>query len=692
MDRLPYQRPKPKVKERVTNKPSAPRKRVHQYDQNKTCGKRPDVKKRIEDGKSQEEFVVEASLSGRIKSQTIRPEILEVIDDYVGRISKMVVRGGMIANEFIMESFSRDVPIPTLNQTFFRRCLGGYGGEIPLLNHVIETRFGDHPDISRDEGVRCMLNFASVQFKTIFDNNLWMNFTKRMITYVREWCLVTENDLPDVITSVILGFPIRTHHVLSRQVHQFIEEGWRILYPMINQDVHISPRRSQLASQTSDWARSHGIDPAMVVGLVLNHHESLDHVDKDTRKLIKTKRKQYADNPVITFYPQSAKKEILLLQMCLILQWKMVHNVGRGFPIVPMFKVKRHHINICTSGLHDILKAVGRRAGIDVFPEDIQSHLLSKKPCDEPCRSALWDFVLDRSNLHAKGEFSHFITTDGVKVSIHYKRPKRQVSLSADIPTKPTEGERVIGNDPGRIHLFTGFERAQDGSDIFYSFSRKAYYSALKPSLDKMRRWEGQIRDVYTELSQGSLKTLDPQRRATYIRVYCTQFNRLWDLKLRKKFARETFHISSTKRGLLDRFFASFVKTDKRQPTIIYGASSTKSHGRGELAVPVKKMLQTCRRFYKTILVDEYLTTRCHSKCKNRMHDVKNVGSRKSIHGLLWCPNCNIFVNRDRDASKCIEEIGVSDERPWYLSRAHIYEPRDRLTLLPRQTLKRLRA
>jgi hypothetical protein len=244
----------------------------------------------------------------------------------------------------------------------------------------------------------------------------------------------------------------------------------------------------------------------------------------------------------------------------------------------------------------------------------------------------------------------------------------------------------VIANDPGRTAIFTGCEVGEDEKEHFHRFTRKTYYSALRSSLVKLRRWDSGLTDVYAQLSAGSLKTFDLDRRLSYMRVYCTQFHRLWGAKLQKKIARERFHLSCTKRAVLDRFFASFTRgADKRRPVIIYGAAPVGPTGKGEMAVPVKCVFQTCRRFYKTIKVDEHLTTQCHSRCHDRMHFVQNEGARHKTHGVLWCPTCRCMVNRDRDAARCIREIGLSNERPEYLSRHRPYEYREVLTILPRR-------
>ena len=122
-----------------------------------------------------------------------------------------------------------------------------------------------------------------------------------------------------------------------------------------------------------------------------------------------------------------------------------------------------------------------------------------------------------------------------------------------------------------------------------------------------------------------------------------------------------------------------------------------RSHGtKGELAVPVKKVLDVCRKYFTTILVDEYLTTKRHSKCHLDMHPVRTCTmdreetrverNKRTVRGLYYCGRCKIFVDRDRDACRCIMEAGLSLLRPSYLSRRQKTIKRAPVDKLPGRT------
>jgi hypothetical protein len=60
----------------------------------------------------------------------------------------------------------------------------------------------------------------------------------------------------------------------------------------------------------------------------------------------------------------------------------------------------------------------------------------------------------------------------------------------------------------------------------------------------------------------------------------------------------------------MDSFFASFTTREEGRPIIAYGAASFLPTGKGEVSVPVQRVLKTCRKHYQTMLVNEYLTTK----------------------------------------------------------------------------------
>lgn len=303
----------------------------------------------------------------------------------------------------------------------------------------------------------------------------------------------------------------------------------------------------------------------------------------------------------------------------------------------------------------------------------------------------MWGMIFDNFSSLSNGEFIHTMVTDGVSVSVNFQRPRREPSEEehcASPTDQEADNQRRIAFDPGRHHLLVGHEVNPDnGKDRFWTLSRGGYYGAIRGSIAKMARWErNALGDIYAEMSTTSIRTADPELCAAYRRLYFNHYNRLWAVKLDKRFARERLHIYSKKRSFIDKFFMSLMKHDRRRPTILYGSTTLRPGGVGELSVPVKRILHACKRFYRVIMVNEHLTTQAHSGCGSRMHPVKNhrrfpqdITKSKPIHGLKYCPVCRMLVNRDRDAAKSMHHAA----RPYYLRYNRDYQYMEPLALLP---------
>jgi hypothetical protein len=389
-------------------------------------------------------------------------------------------------------------------------------------------------------------------------------------------------------------------------------------------------------------------------------------------------------NPV-NFHAENVSQSLLLEYTFRMLEFKRLHGRARGFSIAPLHKVRRHHITIDTTVLHVMIQEVFRRLQDDA-PEWIQEiALMEHHQAIHEARDVMWSRIVDWTGLSRK-DFHYRLLTNGVEASFVFSCPKREekpVSSVTDIDQHP----HIISVDPGRTNLVTAWDQQ---NDKFFTFTRRGYYASIRNSLEKIRWWETEILDINMELSMFSLRTCDEDLCRGYRRVYFKQYRRLWTSRYHVRRAKEAFHIYSVKRSVLDRFFMSFMKKGQAKPVVLYGAASVRPGGPGEMCVPVKKILQRCKRFYTTYMVNEHLTTQCHSKCGSRMHPVKNRLDPKPTRGLKYCRMCQEFVNRDRDASVSINHAGVNAQRPEYLSFTRPYEYKEPLTLLPPKAEKQI--
>ena len=186
---------------------------------------------------------------------------------------------------------------------------------------------------------------------------------------------------------------------------------------------------------------------------------------------------------------------------------------------------------------------------------------------------------------------------------------------------QPDEGPRTVAIDPGRVNFVTALD-SQTGKTK--TLTRGGYY--VKGRIKKLSRktagWEIPLRDVKPALSLNSMRTCFPRLTSAYRQVNVRNHARLRDLRCKKKRAHEKLACYAGKQKVLDSFFAGLAGPGRKKPIIAYGAASFHHSGRGEMSVPVKRVLEVCCKHYKTVLVNEHLTTKVHHPCGQRLNPI----------------------------------------------------------------------
>ena len=130
------------------------------------------------------------------------------------------------------------------------------------------------------------------------------------------------------------------------------------------------------------------------------------------------------------------------------------------------------------------------------------------------------------------------------------------------------------------------------------------------------------------------------------------------------------------------------------KPIVVYGAAKINPTGRGEISVPVKYVAKVCERHYHTVYENEYLSSKVCHMCHKRLHPVA-IKVRNKLHGgypvrgLLWCPTCKKFVNRDKNATvniECVFRAGT--DRPEAFKFGQKKVVMKKLVLLPEQLVR----
>ncbi len=604
----------------------------------KTERRRPDRAKRLALRKSIENFVITASFGGRLLRECprqVKAYIQETIDDYVLSISQMAVRGSLVFNEVLFRYFDSDLGMPPLEDvSFFRQCFTGVG-ENQVVRDILRTVFKNCPEIPRYVGDWAPITYAVNQYRTTFQTSIFYNFNQRLGKLVSAW--------------VDKFIPKAQDGVVGALIRSILGHG--------ENEIDINP--IQLSEDMNVF--------------VMAMRERFGHPDN--------------------FDASEAGLDTLLRYSYIILNCHREYGLAGGFSLAPLCNMRRHHIAIDSSALYCIFRKTAKYFK-ETAPDWMQmltsltlTEFLQENE-DGPCtyRQYAWMHFFDTFSLSGR-DFTGRLLTDGIKVSVVFERPKKtsidQDEMDLQNRSVIESAKRIVAIDPGRTNLVTSLEVDDNGKEIFRTLTRRSYYNTFNYAVETLKRWNARLRDVDEEFSLYSPRTSFSILREGYIGVYFQQYDRIWAERGSKRHARMRFYIKSKKRSALDKFFQGFVSQGRPDPVILYGAARLRSHGtKGELAVPVKGVLGACRRFFWTILVDEFRTSKRHSKCHLDMHPVRTRAAHadettrdrrhRTIRGLYYCGKCKKFVNRDRDACRSIMHAGVSKFRPAYLSRGGV--------------------
>jgi hypothetical protein len=361
-----------------------------------------------------------------------------------------------------------------------------------------------------------------------------------------------------------------------------------------------------------------------------------------------------------------------------------------NFSIAPQAQIKSHFLVIDTKILYHMSKNVG-------LHRENESTFRSNK-------DDYWHEYFDLESLRDVSYFADYIETDGVALCVHYELPKSQISPQGDqltqrssfstsnqtVNSQPpvSEDQRCIAFDPNRENILYGVERLPNGEMQTYILSRGRYYEEghINRSHRRTHKCEQAIQPINDQLSQTTAKTPSIDQLIEYVQIQNQHREQLWAHRTQKKYARNRMDVYIHKNKCLDRFFSSLWQGNQSPPIIAYGNAKFASTGPGEKAVPTTGVAKKCQQYYKTVGIDEHLTTKMCHECGEKLtvlyHDehkeikMTKGSSGKKIRGLRWCgsTSCLKLWNRDQNAALNILGIARSVERPKYLSRKRVPE------------------
>ena len=585
--------------------------------------KRPDRAEASKLRKSLSETVVKVSLPGLLVSQDGADAFRAEIESFVENISKSVNKASILLNRFLISRLSQGASLPDFkNQTFYNHCINIGSGScrkpVDGLQETWDECFASFPQIEKLTGNMQALNYAATTLQTNFLNSLWCAFEVRQKCLLKAWIQDS-------------GLDKSVFHPLKCAIN-----GWTCNTPVpVEAAEFVTLQRDILGLVGEDrlsepWLKRH---PQQVIRF---YWETLKYLERMAEK--------YKEEPT---------------------------KLPRLFSLSPLCTIKRHFVKIDTKVLYNLSRNCG---------------LVSKETKEPDFRALAADHfrsIFKVDNLASKKHtFSNMIESDGVSACVHFTCPKKTPGDPTGKESRDFSGKRIIAIDPGRVNIVYAEEKLHDGSFKSYKLTRGQYYEAsgMKRRNRKTAKWEETIREEELVYSRRSPKTTDPEQFDTFLKDYISVYDKLWDLRLKKKWAQESFRVYRKKRKVLDGFFQSMHKKGERKPVIAYGKGGFASHGRGEVSVPTQYVKDKCSKYFETVEVDEYRTSCVCPCCDNLLCKVtKKIQSAdgacqvREVRGLRRCSStvCSqvSFKNRDSVGARNILRCLAERERPKSLTR-----------------------
>jgi hypothetical protein len=289
--------------------------------------KRPDVSERKRKAREYQSFVVKTSLRGRIAPFSYTTGV--VVREIVEQYVDTVSRMTVRASMVANEAileYLRGGVLPQVDSTFFRHCMVAESSD-PVITRVLEDQFQDHPEITRVFGDWAVINYAANQLYTNFDNDLWMRFDSRFASYVRDW--LVRFDYEEGLCASIVG------HVMGR------------------------PSNSITVLPQGVW-------------------EFMDVWKAELRPTDEH------------FVAEGTSSAVLLKCLYRILEFRNTYGLSGRFSLVPLNKVRRHHVTIDTTTLYKIVVRLFKSLGEDTPRWAQEVALLDERNAIKEYRDMMW--------------------------------------------------------------------------------------------------------------------------------------------------------------------------------------------------------------------------------------------------------------------------------------------------------------
>jgi hypothetical protein len=341
-----------------------------------------------------------------------------------------------------------------------------------------------------------------------------------------------------------------------------------------------------------------------------------------------------------------------LLKYNVLLNRFYEHNGLKLFNIVPICHVKSHFVTIDTYVLYGILREIG-------FIKCNEIEFVASK-------EKSWYALFKISQLQGeKCNFAYSFDTDGISMCMHFQRPLKVSSGSAedrDVEAPqfyPGPNDIVVGCDPGRINIYFMATVLPDGTIKTFVLTRKQYYhdAGINNAKRKAEHWNLGVKTHLEALSKVSSKGTSLQAHAAYLLVYFQHREALWAEYTRPRWARQRLTLYGGKKRVFAKFFNNLEKDIKQAVpgcniVVAYGAAKFAPGGKGELSVPTSRAHKECVSRVNTKVTAEFRSSKVDYQDDSVLQKIAVVSQPKyALRGVLWNVRREEFISRDLNAA-----------------------------------------
>jgi hypothetical protein len=393
-----------------------------------------------------------------------------------------------------------------------------------------------------------------------------------------------------------------------------------------------------------------------------------EQLDPKMNRLIEFHRKLLGigDKSIVSEFWIQRNYDKIIIYFSVISRY-LQKNGKREILLAPLPKIKASYLYIDSKVFKGILKDI--------------NYINIKRKYDESMYNDIFkiDKLLTDQQKQNGFEFTKTIQTDGVAINFHFRRPNLPVSDKQEL-NRNDPNIRVIAQDPGRVTLFCGIEKLDNGEYKQYKLSRKKFYTdaGIFKAVKKTNKWNTELKTALEQLSQTSSRSNSLKDFLKYVRIVKLHENIFWNEYTKQRYARQRFALYSGKKKVYDKFFNSIKESGDitKKVVIAFGDAGFASTSKYEISAPTTTLEKQCSKWFNIVKVDEFRTTKLHCDSGSMLAKVferitivnNNTKSIKAIRGLLWfkdTTNCCKFIDRDLNAAKNILKCYRSfPERP----------------------------